>query len=85
MERIRKGSDLPKKKWGHRVSNKNILRSSYRKGHQLYILLSFDSVHALEIHDVARAVAMGANVLKSQYQESFISGGGGCEPLAHSP
>ena len=55
MERIRKGSDLPKKKWGHRASNKNIGKPSYRKSHQLYILLSFDSVRALEIHDVARA------------------------------
>ena len=70
MERIRKGSDLPKKSGGHRASNKNIRGSSYRKGHQLYILSSFDSVGALEIHDVARAtsciacaVAMGANVL----------------------
>ena len=55
MKRIRKGSDLPNKSGGHRASNKNIRRSSYRKGHQLYILLSFDSVRALEIHDVARA------------------------------
>ena len=54
MERIRKRSDLPKKSGGHRASNKNIRRSSYRKGHQLYVLLSFDSVRALEIHDVAR-------------------------------
>ena len=28
-----------------------------RKGHQLYILLSFDLVRALEIHDVARATS----------------------------
>ena len=34
------------------------------KGHQLYILLSFDQLRALEIHDVA--VAMGANVLKDR-------------------
>ena len=53
MERIRKGSDLPKKSGVHRASNKNIRRSSYRKGHQLYILLSFDSVCVLEIHDMA--------------------------------
>ena len=51
MERIRKGSG------GHRASNKNIRRSSYRKGHQLYILLSFDSVRAIEIQDVARATS----------------------------
>ena len=44
-----------KKSEGHRASNKNIRRSSHRKGHQLYILLSFDSVRAREIHDVARA------------------------------
>ena len=55
MERIRKGSDLPKKSGGHRASNKNIRRSSYHKGHQLYILLSFDSVRALEVDDVACA------------------------------
>ena len=58
MERIRKGSDLPKKKsGGQRASNKNSRGSSYRKGHQLYILLSFDSVRALEIHDLARATS----------------------------
>ena len=56
MERIRKGSDLPKKSGGHRASNKNIRRSSYSKVHQFYIL-SFDSVRALEIHDVARATS----------------------------
>ena len=43
-----------KKSGGHRASNKNIRKSSYRTDHQLYILLSFDSVLALEIHDVAR-------------------------------
>ena len=64
MERIRKGSDLPKKKWGHQASNKNIRRSSYRKGHQRYILLSFDSVRALEIHDVARATSCIACALE---------------------
>ena len=59
MERIAKGSDLPKKKsGGHRASHKNIGRSSYRKGHdQLYILFSFDSVRALEIHDVTPATS----------------------------
>ena len=41
MERVKKGSDLPKKKWGHRASNENIRTPSLRKGHQLYILLSF--------------------------------------------
>ena len=41
-----------KKSGGHRASNKNIRRSSYRKGHQLYILLSFYSVRPLE-NDVA--------------------------------
>ena len=63
-----------KKSEGHRASNKNIRRSSYHKGYQLYILLNFDSVRALEIHDVratsclACALEMrsshGANVLK---------------------
>ena len=52
MERIRKGSDLSKKSGGHRAFNKDIRRLSYGKGHQLYILLSFDSVRALEMHDV---------------------------------
>ena len=37
MERIRKGSDLPKKSGGHRASDKNIRTPSQRKGHQLYI------------------------------------------------
>ena len=46
-----------KKSGGHRASNKNIRRSSYRKVHQLYILLSFDSVRALEIRDVASATS----------------------------
>ena len=64
MERIRKGSDLPKKSGGHRASNKDIRRSSYRKVHQLYILLSFDSVRALEIHDVARATSRIACALE---------------------
>ena len=64
MERTRKGSDLPKKSGGHRASNKNITRSSYRKGHQLYILLSFESVRALEIHDVARATSCIACALE---------------------
>ena len=66
MERIRKGSDLTKKSGGHRASNKNIRRSSYRKGHQLYILSSFDSVRALEIpvHDMARATSCIACALE---------------------
>ena len=64
MERIRKGSDLPKISGGHRASNKNISRSSYRKGHQLYILLRFDLVCALEIHDVARATSCIACALE---------------------
>ena len=46
-----------KKSEGHRASNKDIRRSSYPKDHQLYILLTFDSVRALEIHDVARATS----------------------------
>ena len=53
-----------KKSGGHRASNKNIRRSSYRKGHQLYILLSFDLVRALEIHDVARATSCIACALE---------------------
>ena len=59
MEKVKKGSDLPKKSEGHQASNKNICRLSYRIGHQLYILLSFDSVCALEIHGVARAQTQG--------------------------
>ena len=43
---------------------KHIRRSNYRKGHQLYILLSFDLVRALEIHDVARATSCIAYVLE---------------------
>ena len=35
-----------------------------KSGHQLYILLSFDSVHALEIHDVARATSCIACALE---------------------
>ena len=64
MERIRKGSDLPKKIGGHQASNKNIRRSSYCKGHQLHIFLSFDSVRALEIHDMACAMSCIACALK---------------------
>ena len=37
-----------KKSGGYRASNKNISRSSYRKGHQLYILLSLQSHSKLE-------------------------------------
>ena len=47
-----------KKSRGHRASNKNIRTPSERKGHQLYILLRFDSVRALEIDDVARTCLM---------------------------
>ena len=39
MERITKGSDLPKKKLGSQSIQQNIRRSSYRKGHQLHILV----------------------------------------------
>ena len=39
-------------------------RSSYRKGQKLYILLSFDSVRALEIHGVARATSCTACALE---------------------
>ena len=46
-----------KKSGGHRASNKNIRKSSFRKGHQLHVLLSFDSVRARDIHDVARATS----------------------------
>ena len=58
MERIIKGSDLPKKSGGHRVSNKNIRRSSYRKGRQHYILLSFDSSGARATSCIACALEM---------------------------
>ena len=51
MEESQKEVICRKKSGGHWESNKNIRRSSYRKGHQLYILLSFDSVRVLEIHD----------------------------------
>ena len=34
------------------------------KGHQLYILLSFDSVRALKIHDVAHATSCIACALE---------------------
>ena len=62
MERIRKGGDLPKKSGGHRASNKNIRRSSYSKSHQLYILLSFDLVRALEIRHVRVTLYVMYNV-----------------------
>ena len=39
MERFTKGGDLPKKKLGLPTIQQNIRRSSYRKGHQLYILI----------------------------------------------
>ena len=57
MKESEKAVICRKKSGGHQASNKNIRRSSYRKGHQLYILLSFDSVRALEVHDVARAMS----------------------------
>ena len=64
-----------KKSGGHPASNKNIRRSSYRKGHQLYILLSFDSVRALKIHDVARATSCIACALElSVHQKLGFSG-----------
>ena len=53
-----------KKSGGHRASKKNIRRSSYRKGLQLYILFSLDSVRALEIHDAARATSCIACALE---------------------
>ena len=64
-----------KKSWGHRASNKNIRRSSYRKGHQLFILLSFDSVRALEIHDVARHVMYSVRTRDAQQQWARTSDG----------
>ena len=64
MERIRKGSDLPKKSGGHRASNKNYSQIKLPKGHQLYVLLSFDSVRALEIYDVANATSCIACALE---------------------
>ena len=39
-----------KKSGSHRASNKNIRTPSWRKGHPLYIFLSFDSVRALDAH-----------------------------------
>ena len=60
MERLRKGSDLPKKSGSHRASNKNIRTPSQRKGHKLYILLTFYSERTLEKHDVARAYLMNS-------------------------
>ena len=57
---------MPKKGGGHRACNKNIRISSYRKGHQLYILLSFDSVRALGIHDVARHVMYSVRTRDAQ-------------------
>ena len=64
MERSEKEVIRGKKNGGHSASNKNVRRSSYRKGHQLYILLSFDSVRALEKHDVARATSRIACALE---------------------
>ncbi len=62
MERIRKGSDLPKKKV---MIQQKYSQIKLRKGNQLYILLSFDSVRALEIHDVARATSCIAREMRS--------------------
>ena len=72
---MRKESDLPKKIGGHRASNNNIRRSSYRKGHQLYILSSFDLVHALEVHDVARALEMRSSNGRERPQSSSFPKG----------
>ena len=56
MERIRKGSDLPKKKWGSpSIQEKYSQVKLPQRSSALYILTSFDSVRALEIYEVARA------------------------------
>ena len=60
MERIRKGSDLPKNNWGSPRIQQKCSNTKLTKGHQLYILLSFDLVRALEIDDVARAWLMNS-------------------------
>ena len=49
MERIGKGSDLPKEKGGHRASNKNIRRSSYCKGHQGHQVMRGAFLHFLTV------------------------------------
>ena len=54
MERIRKGSDLPKKKGVIEHPTKIFADQVTAK---LYILSTFDSVCALEIHDVACATS----------------------------
>ena len=61
MERIKKGSDLPKKSGGHQASNKNIRTPILRKGHQLYINFCWvlDLVRVLE-NDVAHACLMNS-------------------------
>ena len=54
MERIRKGSDLPKKKGVIEHPTKIFADQVTAK---LYILSTFDSVRALEIHEVVRATS----------------------------
>ena len=51
--RIRKGSDLPKKSGVTEHPTKIFTHQVNAKGHQLYILLCFDSLRAHEIHDMA--------------------------------
>ena len=71
MEIIRKGSDLPKKSGGYQASNKNIRKSSYRKSHQLYILLSFDSVRAWNTWRGMRHVMYSVSVYNDYKQQKW--------------
>ena len=40
MKRVRKGSDLPKQKWGSPSIQQKYSHTKLRKGHPLYVLLS---------------------------------------------
>ena len=56
MERIRKGSDLRKKSGATEHPTKIFADQVTAKVISSIFLLSFDSVHALEIHDVTHVM-----------------------------
>ena len=64
MERIRKVSDLPKKKWGSPSIQQKYSQIKLRQRSSALYFVEFDLVRALEIHDVARATSCIACALE---------------------
>ena len=71
MERIRQGSDLPEKKVGVTEHPTKIFADQVTAKFisSIIILLSFDSVYALEIHDVASCIACALEMRSSNGRE----------------